>query len=314
MVGPRARRLLVWLAAMNVVALNLHDAEAAEAAQEALRAEARAVHQRRPVAEFAGLEEVVVEGDAVLATEVAGLDLTDEPAIAALRAEVEDLLAGAGRAPVPELAAAWRDEAEMLAENADMLRRWIEEEVETAEGDDYQQEQDAAAERERQDEMKAAFAKTPPFFQSMLHVVMTHEIFRQIRGFVQDALFTNLDLLNRIHIATGKASEPTPSRYCRGLATATGEAKAKCRKCLLYYVDRRHTPGVFRNHVENCKGLTVIDVYMYFLALLLGIERCGPRCVRSFARFVWRASACVHACVRACVLGLTETMTLTIRR
>ena len=204
MVGPRARRLLVFVAAMNVVALNLNEAEA----QEALRAEDAAVHQRRPIAEFAGLEEAAVEGDAVLATAVAGLDLTDEPAIAALRAEVEDLLAGAGRAPVPELAAAWRDEAEMLAENADMLWRWIQEEVDTAEDDDYQQEQDAAAEQERQAEMTAAFAKTPTFFQSMLHVVMTHEIFRHIRGFVQDALFTRGQL---------GPPQPHPHRHRQGV-------------------------------------------------------------------------------------------------
>jgi hypothetical protein len=158
--------------------------------------------------------------------------------------------------------------------------------------------------------MKAAFAKTPPFFQSMLHVVMTHEIFRQIRGFVQDALFTNLDLLNRIHIATGKASEPM-ARTSEGdteETTATGEAKVKCPKCLLYF--SRIKPRRFTDHVLNCKGLTVIDVYMYFLALLLGIERCKPKCVRLFVLFVWCASACVHACV----LGQPDLVILTIRR
>jgi hypothetical protein len=297
MVGSRARLLLVWVAAMDVVAFNLHDAEAA---QEAMRAEAGAVHQRRPIAEFAGLEEAAAEGDAVLATAVAGLDLTDEPAIAALlRAEVDDLLAGADRAPVPEFIGEWATDDEMLAANEAIVSGWRGEYVEGADGDLFQQEFDAAAGQERQAEMTAAFAGAPPLFQAMLAKVKTDEEFSQIRDGVREALFSNWPLLCQIHALIFDASQPKYPRQRPKTTTSTDprSVRVECGKCPAMISERK-----VDEHRARCNGPTTIDVFMYFLACLLGIMRTMPRCVRSFVRFVWRASASalVHACVRAC--------------
>ena len=303
MVGSRARRLLVWVAAMDVVAFNLHDAEAA---QEAMRAEAGAVHQRRPIAEFAGLEEAAAEGDAVLATAVAGLDLTDEPAIAALlRAEVDDLLAGADRAPVPEFVGEWATDDEMLAANEAIVSEWRREYVEGADGDLFQQEFDAAAGQERQAEMTAAFAGAPPLFQAMLAKVKTDEEFSQIRDGVREALFSNWPLLCQIHALIFDASQPQYPRF-RGTSEATTSTdhscvRVECGKCPAMITQRN-----VDDHRATCKGSTTVDVFMYFLACLLGIMRTMPRCVRSFVRSfrVARVCICARACVRACVLGI----------
>jgi hypothetical protein len=227
---------------------------------------------------------------------------------AALEAE---LLAddAAGRAPVPAFGAAWATDEDMLAENEALASEWMEDFLEGAEGDLYQQESCAAAEQDRQAEMKAVFAKAPPLFQAMLAKVMTDDEFSQIRDWVCEALFANWPHLLEIHARIFDVSQPKYPRL-RNTSDATTSThprcvKEKCGKCPAMI-----TKNNIVAHRENCKGPTTIDVFMYFLACLLGIERTMlKRCVRSLVRFVWRASASalVHACVRACVLGTWMT-------
>ena len=243
--------------------------------------------------------------DAQLEEAAAGLDLADQAALAA------DLLAddAAGRAPVPAFGAAWATDEDMLAENEALASEWMEDFLEGAEGDLYQQESCAAAEQDRQAEMKAVFAKAPPLFQAMLAKVMTDDEFSQIRDWVCEALFANWPHLLEIHARIFDVSQPQYPRF-RGTTEETTStdprlARVACGKCNAMISQKR-----VKQHRAKCKGPTTIDVFMYFLACLLGIERTMlKRCVRSLVRFVWRASASalVHACVRACVLGTWVT-------
>jgi hypothetical protein len=235
--------------------------------------------------------------DAQLEAAAAGLDLADQEALAA------DLLAddAAGRAPVPEFVAEWATDEDMLAANAALASEWMGEFLEGAEGDLYEQESDAAAGQERQAEMKAVFAKAPPLFQAMLAKVMTDDEFSQISDWVCVALFANWPHLLEIHARIFDVSQPKNPRLRNTSEETTStdprHVRENCGKC----------PGMIsrkrvEQHRAKCNGPTTIDVFMYFLACLLGIERTMPRCVRAFVRFVWRASASalVHACVRAC--------------
>ena len=297
MVARRARRLLLWVAAMNLHALSLSDDAEAQAA---LRARDAAL--RPPVAEFVGGRDAVAADDALPAAADADLGvMDDEAAIAALRARDG---AAAGRAPVPEFIGEWATDAEMLDANKALARQWMGEYVEGAEGDSYQQESDAAAEQERQAEMKAAFAKAPPLFQAMLARVMTDDEFIQIRDGICEALFANWPLLCQIHGLIFEASQPKYQRL-RNTSDATTSThprcvKEKCGKCPAMI-----TKNNIVAHRENCKGPTTIDVFMYFLACLLGIARNIPRCVRAFVHSFVSSGARLHlrSCVRACVLG-----------
>jgi hypothetical protein len=239
--------------------------------------------------------------DAQLEAAAAGLDLADQ---AALEAE---LLAddAAGRAPVPAFGAAWATDEDMLAENEALASEWMEDFLEGAEGDLYQQESCAAAEQDRQAEMKAVFAKAPPLFQAMLAKVMTDDEFSQIRDWVCEALFANWPHLLEIHARIFDVSQPKYRRLRNTSEETTSThrscVKEECGKCPNMISKR-----CVADHRAKCKGPSTIDVFMYFLACLLGIERTVPRCVRacvrSFVRFEWRASASalVHACVHVC--------------
>jgi len=227
MVGPRARRWLVLVAAMNLHALSLNDVADAQAA---LRARDAAL--RPPVAEFVGGRDAVAADDALPAAADADLGVTDEAAIAALRARDG---AAAGRAPVPEFIGEWATDEEMLAENEALASEWMEEFLEGAEGDSYQQESDAAAERERQAEMTAAFAKAPPLFQAMLAKVMTDDEFSHIRDWVCEALFANWPHLLEIHARIFDVSQPKYLKF-RGTteestSTHPGCVREACGKC-----------------------------------------------------------------------------------
>jgi hypothetical protein len=302
MVGRRARRLLLFVAAMNLHALNLNDVADAQAA---LRS--RDAVLRPPVAEFVGGRDAVAADDALPAAADADLGvMDDEAAIAALRARDG---AAAGRAPVPEFIAEWATDEEMLAANAALVSEWMEEFLEGAEGDLYEQESDAAAGQDRQAEMKAAFAKAPPLFQAMLARVMTDDEFSQIRDGICEALFANWPLLCQIHAKIFDASQPKYRKSRSSTEESTSNnpklVREKCGKCPAMISRKR-----VGEHRAICKGPSTVDVFMYTLACLLGTERTMPkRCVRSLVRFVWRASASalVHACVRACVLGTWVT-------
>jgi hypothetical protein len=282
---------------MNLHALSLNDAADAQAA---LRA--RDAVLRPPVAEFVGGRDAVAADDALPAAADADLGLTDDAAIAALRARDG---AAAGRAPVPEFIAEWPTDEEMLAANEALESEWMGEFLEGAEGDLYEQESDAAAGQERQAEMQAVFAKAPPLFQAMLAKVMTDDEFSQIRDWVCEALFANWPLLLEIHARIFDVSQPKYRRLRNTSEETTSThrscVKEECGKCPNMISKR-----CVADHRAKCKGPSTIDVFMYFLACLLGIERTVPRCVRacvrSFVRFEWRASASalVHACVRAC--------------
>jgi hypothetical protein len=139
---------------------------------------------------------------------------------------------------------------------------------------------------------------------------MTDEEFSRIRDFVCEALFANWPLLCQIHEQIFDASQPKYPRF-RGTTEETTSTdprlvRVACGKC-----NAMISRGRVKQHRDKCRGPTTIDVFMYFLACLLGIERTMPMptCVRAFVRFVWRASASalVHACVRACVLGTWMT-------
>jgi hypothetical protein len=212
--------------------------------------------------------------DAQLVAAVAGLDLADQAAVDADFLDDD----AAGRAPVPELVAAWRDEAEMLAENEALASEWIRDFLEGAENDLYQQESDAAAEQERLAEMKAAFEGAPPLFQAMLAKVMTDEEFSQIRDWVCKALFANWPLLCQIHEEIFDASQPKYRRL-RNISDATTSTHHSCVKVACGKCPAMISKAKVDQHRANCKGPTTIDVFMYFLACLLGIERAIPAVV-----------------------------------
>jgi hypothetical protein len=247
--------------------------------------------------------------DAQLEAAAAGLDLADQEALAA------DLLADdtAGRAPVPEFAE-WATDEEMLAANAALASEWMEDFLEGAEGDLYQQESDAAAEQDRQAEMQAVFAKAPPLFQAMLAKVMTDDEFSQIRDWVCEALFANWPHLLEIHARIFDVSQPQYRRF-RGTTEETTSTdprlvREECGKCDAM-ISRKHV----EQHRAKCKGPTTIDVFMYFLACLLGIARNIPRCVRAFVHSFVSSGARLHlrSCVRACVLGKGEAQQIISR-
>jgi len=154
--------------------------------------------------------------------------------------------------------------------------------LEGAEGDLFEQESDAAAGQDRQAEMQAVFAKAPPLFQAMLAKVMTDDEFSQIRDWVCEALFANWPHLLEIHARIFDVSQPKYLKF-RGTteestSTHPGCVREACGKCPAMISKRNVGP-----HRAKCKGPSTIDVFMYFLACLLGIERTVPRRVGSTA-------------------------------
>ena len=245
--------------------------------------------------------------DAQLEAAAAGLDLADQAALAA------DLLAddAAGRAPVPEFVGEWATDKEMLAANEALASEWMGDFLEGAEGDLYQQESDAAAEQDRQAEMKAVFAKAPPLFQAMLAKVMTDEEFSQIRDFVCEALFANWPHLLEIHARIFDVSQPKYPRF-RGTSEATTSTHHSCVRVECGKCPQMVARGNVEYHRAKCNGPTTIDVFMYFLACLLGIERTMPTCVRACVRAFVSCGARLRlrSCMRACVLGDTDQIIL----
>jgi len=106
--------------------------------------------------------------------------------------------------------------------------------------------------------------------------VMTDEEFSQIRDWVCEALFSNWPLLCQIHARIFDASQPKNPRLRNTSEETTSTnpcyVRVACGKC-----DAKITQKRVEQHRAKCRGPTTIDVFMYFLACLLGIERTVPR-------------------------------------
>jgi hypothetical protein len=221
-----------------------------------------------------------------------------------------DLAAAAAAAPAPAEALcvpAFKDDAEMLHASDKMSAEWALQFITEARTDPYQVEADEAKEQKEIAAMEATIRSGPPVFVRMWEALTTNVRFSKIFvDRVRQAIFLRWDLLGRIHSATGKASEPKYPHLKAGALTQTSAAKrpdprsekVKCDKCPAF-VSRQRMP----EHEANCKGSTVVDIYMYFLAILLGIVRCVRlSCVCSIARSCpWLASALARSCMCVCV-------------
>jgi hypothetical protein len=263
------------------------------------------------MAEFCGVGAVAAEGgdDALMATQtaVADLGVSDDEALAFLFAE-----AAAAPAPPDELfQPAFQDEEEMFDASNEMSDEWAREFILQTGSDEFQVDADAAEAQGRRDEMDATIRTGPKFFVTMYNTLTTDGKFGRIVDRVRQALFFNWERLGSIHLATGPASEPKyPNSRASSKETAeptrASKARVKCDRCPASV--QQHN---FDAHRRQCKGSTVVDIYMYFLAILMGIPRCvrlSCVCSSSTARScVWFASALLRSCMCACVLGAFES-------
>jgi hypothetical protein len=293
--GRRQRLLLLWVCSMNLTAPVPTDDEVVAA----LLAESE-VSPRTP-AEFRGVGAVSAE-ELLQATQtaVADLGLSDEAVTA-------DLAAAAAEDPAPAEALcvpAFRDEEEMLRKSVRMSAEWELQFITEARTDPFQVEADAAKEQEEIAAMEATIRSGPPVFVRMWEALTTNVRFSKIFvDRVRLAIFLRWDLLGRIHSAMGKAAEPKYPFLKDSHRTETSTSneprnqKVKCDKCPAYVSQR-----FIDDHRANCKGSTVVDIYMYFLAILLGISRCVRlSCVCSIARSCARlASALARSCMCVC--------------
>ena len=293
--GTRQRLLLLWVASMNATAPVPSDDEALAA----LRAESEG--SPRTPAVFRGEGAVAAELLRATQTAVADLSLSDAAATA-------DFAAAAAEAPAPadELCVlGFKDEEEMFDASDKMSAEWALQFIMEARTDPYQVEADAAKEQEEIAEMEATIRSGPVVFVRMWEALTTNARFGPIVDRVRQAIFLRWDLLGRIHSATGKASEPKYPHLKAGASTETSTAKrtdpryqkVKCGKCPAFVSQKR-----IGEHEAKCKGSTVVDIYMYFLAILLGITRCVRlSCVCSIARScAWLASALARSCMCVC--------------
>jgi hypothetical protein len=194
--------------------------------------------------------------------------------------------------------------------SAEMVYEWEREFIVEARTDEFRRAADAVEKQRLRDEMDATIRTGPKFFVTMYDALTTDGKFGGIVDRVRLALFSNWGLLGRIHSATGEASEP---KYPKSRASSkeTAEptqpryARVACGTCPAFVQQQN-----IERHRAQCKGSTVVDIYMYFLAILMGIPRCVRHsCVCSIARScVWFASALVRSCMCACVLGAFKRM------
>ena len=218
LMGRRQKRLLLWVAAMNSTAPlpNEDDALAAFCAEAALLP--------RPIAEFRGVGAVAAEGadGALLATQTAGLGLSEEDAKAVFVAE---RVAEAPAAPDELFRPAFNDDEEMFDACDKMSAEWELQFVLGARADEFQVDADAANEQKLRDAMDATIRTGPVFFVTMYDALTTDARFSQdFVDRVRRALHDNWIRLGLIHSvpAVAKASEPrNPALRPKGESEST---------------------------------------------------------------------------------------------
>jgi hypothetical protein len=148
--------------------------------------------------------------------------------------------------------------------------------------DRHEKAMDAAERQARLAEIAAIIATGPDHFYAIVQKLRTDPKYRDLMPEIEAIIVRYWGELSTIHGKLDEVSRPVTFRGERATATEPGPGLTQCTEhkgvqgCGRYYAK-------IRNHRNTCKGdpgatkTSVIDIFLYFLAFLLGFWREGQR-------------------------------------